>query len=378
MAIGKTWVLVVCAVSGAWSALGQVAAPPPAARVEKVESARLGETREVWISVPDSYATSRDTYPVLYMLDAEFNFTSGTVGGLRHAAQAGEIPDFLVVGIRNTDRGKDAWPEEMTFRDGSKEGGRADRFLAFIAEELAPRVESELRTQPFRVLYGTSNMGFTAAYAMLRRPELANAVVAASATLRVPSFQSGLDATLKGFKGGSRRLVLVTGENDLPTVLTGNAELAERIAVLAPAGLSCRLKVVEGGGHVPPESLLEGVRALFQGWKLGRPLDEGSFAELRAQVDRRPERFGVVGNLPEDDLRGLAESLLAEGKTAKAVEVCRYRAESYPASADAEVALGDAYRKTGERERARECYVRARALDPSHAAAASRLAEPGP
>ena len=57
------------------------------------------------------------------------------------------------------------------------------------------------------------------------------------------------------------------GENDFPTVISLNGALKEVIATSAPAGLTCRLAVVRGAGHVPVNSLVEGLRDLFDGWK---------------------------------------------------------------------------------------------------------------
>ncbi|MCK7479501.1 MAG: alpha/beta hydrolase-fold protein [Candidatus Moduliflexus flocculans] len=76
------------------------------------------------------------------------------------------MPEFIVVGVINTDRSKDIFPEVVTYRDGTKDGGRADAFLDFVGEELVPQVEKTYRTEPLRVLYGTSNTGFTAVYAL--------------------------------------------------------------------------------------------------------------------------------------------------------------------------------------------------------------------
>jgi predicted alpha/beta superfamily hydrolase len=243
-------------------------APPPVhaedpalplpVRSEKIASAKVGETREFYVSLPDRYNGSGETYPVLLMLDGEFNFNSGEIGGLRHATQMGEIPEFIIVGIRNTDRAKDSFPEELTYSDGSKAGGRADRFLDFIREELVPHIEKNYRCQPFRVLYGTSNTGFTAVHALFHDPELANYFIAASATLRVPYFLAKRDQLIRDFKGGKRKLALVMGEDDFPTILSQNGELKEKIDMMAPAGLTCRFTVIGNAGHVPANALLEG------------------------------------------------------------------------------------------------------------------------
>jgi predicted alpha/beta superfamily hydrolase len=245
-------------------------------RSDKIVSTKVGETREFHVSLPDNYVASGEKYPVLLMLDGEFNFNSGAIGGLRHAAQLGEMPEFIIVGIPNTDRGKDCFPEELTYGDGSKAGGRADRFLDFIREELLPHIEKNYRCQKLRVLYGTSNTGFTAVYALFHSPELADYYVAASATLRVPCFLAKRNQLVRDFKGGDRKLSLVMGENDFPTILSQNGELKEKCDVIAPKGLTCRFTVVEDAGHVPENALLLGLRRLFVGWKITEPLTEHS------------------------------------------------------------------------------------------------------
>jgi predicted alpha/beta superfamily hydrolase len=240
---------------------------PLAIRSEKIVSAKVGETREFHVSLPDNYVTSSEKYPVLLMLDGEINFNSGVIGGLRHAAQLGEMPEFIIVGIVNTDRAKDSFPEELTYSDGSKAGGRADRFLDFIGEELIPHIDKNYRSEKFRVLYGTSNTGFTAVHALFRNPQLADYYIAASATLRVPYFLAKRDQLIRDFKGGERKLALVMGENDFPTILSQNGELKEQIDMIAPAGLACRFTVIGDAGHVPANALLEGLRRLYAGWK---------------------------------------------------------------------------------------------------------------
>jgi len=351
------------------------AQPVQAVRVDKIVSAKVGETREFWVSLPDGYSETAEKYPVLYMMDADFNFNSGLIGGVRYAAALGEMPEFIIVGIKNTDRSKDVFPEVVAYRDGSKDGGRADQYLDFIREELIPHIEKTYRTEKFRVLYGTSNTGFTAVYALFRNPETAQAYIAASATLSIPLFRAKRDEWIRDFKGGKRRLVTVMGENDLPTVLSQNGALKEAIDTQAPLDLTGRFLVIEKGGHVPADALPKALRALFEGWKIDQTLNESNFGEIRVRAEARAGTFGVPGKLPEDDLAILGRSLLGEKKYAKAVEVLLYRTGLYPRSADARVALGDAYRQSGQIAKARECFDQALALAPGHAAAKSRLEE---
>lgn len=89
--------------------------------------------------------------------------------------------------------------------------------------------------------------------------------------IRAESIASVKVGEIREFKGGERKLVLVMGEHDLPTVVSLNGALKEMIAQLAPEGLSCRLQVIADAEHVPPDSLREGLRTVFQGWKPPRP-----------------------------------------------------------------------------------------------------------
>ena len=374
--VGRTVCLVCAALMlGQDSTEAQSPSLPLPVRVDTLISSKVGEPREFWVSLPDRYNESTEKYPVIFMMDGDNNFNSGVIGGVRQAAWSGEIPEFIIVGIKNTNRSKDIFPEEVTYPDGTKDGGRANQYLDFVRDELIPRVATTYRTENYRILYGTSNTGFAAVHALFRNPDLANAYIAASATLGVPSFRTGRDSLVGSFKGGRRELILVMGEHDFPTVVSLNGALKETISTKAPAGLTCRLRVIENGEHVPPDALVEGLRALFQGWKITRPLTESNFAEIRAQVDRRLEQFGVAGKIDEEALKHLGDTLLGEKKFAKAIEVLAYRAASYPRSADGQVGLGDAYRQNGNLDKARECYRRALAIAPGHAAATARLKE---
>ena len=59
------------------------------------------------------------------------------------------------------------------------------------------------------------------------------------------------------------------GEHDFPTIIRLNSTLKEVIDINKPAGLTCHLSVLEGEGHVPPSSIVQGLTCLFCYWKYG-------------------------------------------------------------------------------------------------------------
>ena len=68
------------------STAAQSPALPIPVRTETLVSAKVGEPREFWVSLPDRYDTAGEKYPVLYMMDGDSNFNSGVIGGVRSAA----------------------------------------------------------------------------------------------------------------------------------------------------------------------------------------------------------------------------------------------------------------------------------------------------
>jgi len=87
--------------------------------IVKVPSKVLGEERTLLISTPANYARSSERYPVLYLTDGDPNLlhTRGTIDFL---VRPGQMPDVILVGIRNTDRTRDLTPTPhfLTQKDG--------------------------------------------------------------------------------------------------------------------------------------------------------------------------------------------------------------------------------------------------------------------
>ena len=92
MARRTALILVAALALGPSSTEAQSPSLPIPVRVDTLVSAKVGEPREFWVSLPDRYNDSGEKYPVLYMMDGDFNFNSGVIGGARQAASSGEIP----------------------------------------------------------------------------------------------------------------------------------------------------------------------------------------------------------------------------------------------------------------------------------------------
>ena len=171
------------------SILGLACALAPASTIEGGEQFTLqskipGEDRAVFVSLPLSYGRTEESYPVLYLTDAQWQFehTRATAAFL---ARNRLIPELIVVGVTNTDRTRDLYATRADFKQGGRAipfpiSGRADTFLEFFEKELIPWTEARYRTSPLRLLAGHSAGGNFALHAMRTKPHLFRAIITAS------------------------------------------------------------------------------------------------------------------------------------------------------------------------------------------------------
>jgi len=148
----------------------------------KFHSTILNEDRTINISLPEGYEKSTKKYPVLYMLDAQWNFnhTAQNLGWLSNS-DIKSIPQTIVVGIVT---GGDRREHDLTPTPGtSKKGGGADSLYRFIKEELVPFVEKNYRTYNYRLLGGVSYGGLFVMNAFVKDPLYFNGYLSLSPSM---------------------------------------------------------------------------------------------------------------------------------------------------------------------------------------------------
>ncbi len=101
----------------------------------KLHSDILNEDRTIFIALPVGYDSLTKKYPVLYMMDAQWNFshTAQTMAWLSRCYSR-TIPHTIVVGVHTGDnRYRDLTPTQNKDNPGS---GGADKFYEFLTKEL--------------------------------------------------------------------------------------------------------------------------------------------------------------------------------------------------------------------------------------------------
>lgn len=149
----------------------------------------LNENREVWVHLPKTYhdtTINPAKYPVIYLLDGEINFEyyTGLTDFIARTPYA-DIPECIVVGIKNTERTRDLTPTKSQKKSPVNpavtlfaDSGESENFVKFLQDELKPFIRKNYRTQEYSVLVGHSFGGLFAVNTLLTHPDYFNAYVA--------------------------------------------------------------------------------------------------------------------------------------------------------------------------------------------------------
>lgn len=156
---------------------------------QNVFSKVLNENREIWIHLPKTYNDKEINpakYPVIYLLDGEINFEyyTGLSDFIARTPYA-DIPECIVVGIKNTERTRDLTPTKSQKKSPVNpevtlfaDSGGGENFVKFLQEELKPFINKNYRTQDYSILVGHSFGGLFAVNTFLMHPDYFNAYVA--------------------------------------------------------------------------------------------------------------------------------------------------------------------------------------------------------
>lgn len=158
----------------------------PGSQTRKITSLIVkGQEYVLQISLPAGYAHHNKKYPVVYLMDSQWDFPLLTaLYGQQY--YDGFVPELIIVGITwggehpNADslRARDYTP---TNEKQMPQSGGADNFLSVIKNEIFPFVQKNYRADANdRTLIGCSLGGLFTMYTLFTHPEMFNRYIAAS------------------------------------------------------------------------------------------------------------------------------------------------------------------------------------------------------
>jgi len=343
------------------------------AEAVRMTSKALGEERTILVSTPRGYENGEGRFPVLYLTDGDAHLlhTRGTVDFL---ARNGLMPDVIIVGVTNTDRTRDLTPTRAFRRqaDGTtalvQSSGGAARFLDFFEKELIPYVEATYRTEPFRLFAGHSLGGLFALTALVERPGLFNATIAVSPTLNWDD-DVILGRTAKFLEGRKelRHTLFVTmaDEEAGDQSPTRFDRLRKTLKGAKAAGFvrAAELMEDEDHGSVVLRSHYDGLRKVFEGWRLPRDRKAGGYPgtldDLKKHYGQLSERLGYAVTPPELTVNQVGYQHLLRKDVEGALPFFLWNVELHPESANVHDSLGEALETAGRRPEALASYEKA-------------------
>jgi predicted alpha/beta superfamily hydrolase len=330
-------------------------------------SKTLKEERRLLIQLPKQYAQSNERYPVLYLLDAEAQFTH-TAGIVQFLSGNGRIPEMIVIAVTNTNRLRDLTPAsaDPKHRKEHPEAGGADAFLTFLADELTPWVNANYRTQPYRILAGHSLGGLFAVHTLTTRPQTFQAYLAVSPSLwwdeRASVKQA--EARFGALPAGPHFLRLTWGDNE-NIIRDSTAELIEWLKVNPPPNLQWSQRYYAGDDHgtTPHRSHYDGLEELFANWRPQFQIDDVDqkldLATIEAHYTKLSAKYGFPVKPDADAIEYVANGLTEKKEHTAALELRRRNVRDYPWRADVHLWLGESFAELNRPEEARREYDQA-------------------
>jgi len=140
----------------------------------KIESQQVDETRVITVWTPPSYESGNDSFPVLYMPDGgikeDFPHIANTIAKL---VKEKSIPPIILVGIENTERGRDLTGISEVDEDAKycpiTDG--ANDFRNFITQELFSEIEKRYRITNKKGIIGESLAGLFVMETFMLKPK---------------------------------------------------------------------------------------------------------------------------------------------------------------------------------------------------------------
>lgn len=320
-----------------------------------LQSAVLGETRELLVRVPAGYeaAGSDARYPVIFVLDGDSHFGHASLGA-NLLEENGHMPEAIIVALPNGQgtRGRDLSRAQENFR-------------RFISEEVFAFVEANYRTNGHRTLFGHSLAGFFTLTMLAEHKDMFDNYIAASPVAQVRGGE--LIGKLEGLFASDAELaksVYFTLGTEHPVVTDALNRMVAIFEASAPEKVNWRYDFEDAQVHMttPFLTVYQGLSHVFKDYQAPRfdTLEAfeaaGGMPTLKAYFGARAEKYGVAAALPQPVLRGIAFLHTRAGKHNEALALFRENLEAHPESPRAHLSLGDGLDAAGQLEEAREAY----------------------
>ena len=223
----------------------------------------LNEQRSYQVYLPPSYYTSPQAeFPVVYLLDGDYNFhyDSGLIEFLSDSAFT--IPEMILIGI--SDKGG---KKQIENSDPKK---NADNFIRFIQSELKPLIKKTYRTSNLEILIGHSKFGILATHYWMTNPKDFDVFLAIDPSYWFNDFEivKRLESQLQeGFNPNSKLYIAQANTEGM-----GIDELVTVLEKETPEHKNWQLNPYpeDNHGSLHLKAITDVLNSVFEGWDIDR------------------------------------------------------------------------------------------------------------
>jgi len=313
-----------------------------------INSTVLSEERELQVLLPESYdANPLATYPVIYLVDGDYNFhaVSGMLDML--SGKGGVVPDVILVGL--ADKGTTLYRQYMTpsvYDSKAKPSkGRSADFIRFITEEVKPYIQKNYRSAEHSTLVGHSMGGLFVLDMLIEQPSAFNNYVAISPSVWLADQGIVAKAKEKMFAGEHKPVSLFLSLGDETRM--GQYDFISTLDLAQPNNINWQFK------HYPDEShisvgiiaLRDSLKSIYKSWYIVEN-KLSKFETSESIIDYYYElmtEFGFSQPMPSTSVQEIFRRHYRNKKSAELPALVEKAIQKLPASKQAFIAMQASY-----------------------------------
>ena len=353
-------------------------APITAGFYKNIDSKVLNENRQLLIKLPKGYEESTLSYPVVYLLYANYEeqYFLDVVSTLYRLGNGSSTPQFLLVGIGNTDRYRDLLPE---LNKDTPSG--ISNFTKFLDEELFPFVEENYRIKPNKILVGPQAGANFGLYTLFTNPNMFDAYIITN-PFRWQGGREKLFSNIENYLSRNKSLnkfLFITHDDDDKLEREGNNYIEKFKGIInnyKPKDFRVTYNFLEEGyDFISPLGLKKGLKTLFTNYWLPENHNLITLSDFKNYYKNLSKEIGFELDLPELQLTLHCDKLIKEEKYNSAIEFLDFNKTHFPHKPNAFWRLGDIYFKQGRYKEALENFKVVKDMYPKMNIVDNKIAE---
>lgn len=165
--------------------------------VHNIPAPNLKRDYDIYVSLPDSYATSKKSYPVLFVTDANYAFPLVRSIARRLLGHGAPVQEFILIGLSyakgdtpTASRNRDYTPTDIIAKKRADKHqlafqyGQAEAYRQYLAQQVFPYVAKQFRADMHNTaILGHSYGSLFGAYVLMTEPGMFQSYILSSPSL---------------------------------------------------------------------------------------------------------------------------------------------------------------------------------------------------